>query len=171
MASIASRLGIEFSSVEDGRPGWMKSMNRIASLTPLRGLDVFRTLPKKPISLDGYAPGSGPRVDQVVGEQPSDENAAAWHHQLAVLPHLQITDGRGDVAGQDIRARPLRVGEAGRCHVLGSAVQCNADRPPGHIDHRSPGAGEDLVRPPAEEERGRTAVDLVDMVPGFGIDK
>src|SRR5438045_7971706 len=78
MASIASRLGIKFSSVEGGRPGWMKSMNRIASLTPLRGLDVFRTLPKKPISLDGYAPGSGPRVDQIesgvrtgIGEQPS----------------------------------------------------------------------------------------------------
>src|SRR6266545_6327003 len=130
MASIASRLGIEFSSVEDGRPGWMKSMNRIASLTPLRGLDVFRTLPKKPISLDGYAPGSGPRVDQIerhvrtgigeqpcalaeddgideqvelidqiMGEQPSDEDTAAGHQQITVLLCLQITDGRGDVAG------------------------------------------------------------------------
>src|SRR4030081_2785270 len=202
MAPIASRLGIKFSSVEGGRPGWMKSMNRIASLTPLRGLDVFRPLPKRPISLDGYAPGSGPRVDQiesvvrtgigeqpcalaeddgiddqvelvdqVVGEQPSDEDTAAWHQQLAVLLRLQIADGRGDVAGQDTRARPLRIGEAGRCHVLGPAVQCHADWPLGHIDHRSPGAGEDLVRPPAEEERGRTAVDLVDVIPGFGIDK
>src|SRR5216684_5936736 len=202
MAPIASRVGTKFSSVEGARPGWMKSMNRIASLTPLRGLDVFRPLPKRPISLDGYTPGSGPRVDQiesgvrtgigeqpcalaehdgvddqvelvdqVVGEQPSDEGTAAWHQQFAVRLRLQITDGRCDVAGQDTRARPLRVGEAGRCHVLGPAVQCDADRPLGHIDHRSPGAGEDLVRPPAEEERGRTAVDLVDMVPGFGIDK
>src|ERR1700737_1847783 len=202
MASIASRLGIKFSSVEGGRSGWMKSMNRIASLTPLCGPDIFGPLPKRPISLDGYAPGSGPRVDQiesgvrtgigeqpcalaeddgiddqvelvdqVVGEQPSDEGTAAWHQQLAVLLRLQITDGRGDVSGQDTRARPPRVGEAGRCHVLGPAVQCNADRPLGHIDHRSPGAGEDLIRPPAEKERGRTAVDLVDMVPGFGIDK
>src|SRR5260370_30481168 len=77
MAPIASRLGIKFSSAEGGRSGWMKSMNRIASLTPLRGLDVFRPLPERPISLDGYAPGSGPRVDQIeggvragIGEQP-----------------------------------------------------------------------------------------------------
>src|ERR1700736_6548005 len=77
MVPIASRLGIKFSSVEGGRRGWMKSINRIASLTPLRGLDVFRALPKRPISLDGDAPGSGPRVDQIesgirtgIGEQP-----------------------------------------------------------------------------------------------------
>src|SRR5260370_6980493 len=55
----------------------MKIMNRIASLTPLCGLDVIRPLPKSPISLDGYAPGRGPRVDQIesgvltgIGEQP-----------------------------------------------------------------------------------------------------
>src|SRR5258708_12952297 len=34
-----------------------------------------------------------------------------------------------------------------------------------------PGAGKDLVRPRAEQKRGRAAVDLVDMVPGFGIEK
>src|SRR3982074_139211 len=92
----------------------------------------------RPISLDGYAPGSGPRVDQlergvrtgigeqpcaladddgigeqlelvdqVVGEQPSDEGTAAGHQQFAVLLRLQITDPRSDVAGQDTRARPL----------------------------------------------------------------
>src|SRR4030081_3255771 len=175
MVPIASRLGIKFSSVEGGRPGWMKSMNRIASLTPLRGLDVFRPLPESPISLDGYAPGCGLRadqiesgvrtgigeqpcalaehdgiddqvelVDQVVGEQPSDKGTAAWHYQLAGLLRLENADGRGDVAGQDSRARPLRVGEAVRCHVLGPAVQCDSDRPLGHIDLRSPGAGEDL---------------------------
>jgi hypothetical protein len=53
-------------------------------------------------------------VDQAVGEQPSDEDTAAGHQQFAVLLRLQITDGRGDVAGQDTRARPPRVGEAGR---------------------------------------------------------
>src|SRR5713226_2252845 len=129
MAAIASRLGITFSSVDGGRSGWMKSMNRIASLTPLRGLDVFRPLPKRPISLDGDAPGRGARidqiesgvrtgigeqpcalaeddgiddqvelVDQVVGEQPSDEDTAAGHQQFAVFTRLQIADGRGDVA-------------------------------------------------------------------------
>src|SRR5216683_2412395 len=200
MAPIASRLGIKFSSVEGGRPGWMKSINRIASLTPLRGLDVFRPLPKRPISLDGYAPGSGPRVDQIesgvrtgigeqpcalaeddgiddqvelidqiVGEQPSDEGTAAWHHQFAVLMRLQITDGRGDVAGQDSRARPLRVREAGRCHVLGPAVQRDPDRVLHQVGHGSPGAGEDLVRQPAEQERGRAAVNLVDIVPALGV--
>src|SRR5258708_13821327 len=117
----------------------MKSMNRIASLTPLCGLDVIRPLPKSPISLDGYAPGSGPRVDQiesgvrtgigeqpcalaeddgiddqvelvdqVVGEQPSDEGTTAWHHQFAILLRLQITAGRADVAVQANRACPLR---------------------------------------------------------------
>src|SRR5712692_2181533 len=39
------------------------------------------------------------------------------------------------------------------------------------MGHRSPGAGEDLVRPPAKEERGRAAVDLVEIVPGFGVEK
>ena len=110
-------------------------------------------------------------VDQVVGEQPSDEDTAAGHQQFAVLLRLQITDGLGDVADQDTRARPLRVGEAGRYNVLGPAVQRGANRARHHIGERPPGSGEDLVRPPAEQKRGRGAVDLVDMVPGFGIDK
>src|SRR5258708_12342369 len=139
MAPIASRLGIKFSSAEGGRPGWMKSMNRIASLTPLRGLDVFRPLPKRPISLDGYAPGSAPRVDQiqsgvrtgigeqpctlaednriddqvelvdeVVGEQPSDEGTTAWHHQFAVLLPLHIPPSRCHLPGHHRRPSPLR---------------------------------------------------------------
>src|SRR2546428_5490281 len=165
------------------------------------GLYVLRT-PERPIGLNGDAPGSGPRVDQVerevrtgigeqscaladddgigeqvelvdqvVGEQPSDEGTAAGHQQCAVLMRLQITDGRGDVAVQDSRARPQRVGEAGRCHVLGPAVQRGGDRARARIGHRSPGAGEDLVRPPAKEERSRAAVDLVEIVPGFGVEK
>src|SRR2546428_3350672 len=84
---------------------------------------------------------------------------------------LQITDGRGDVAVQDSRARPLRIGEAGRCHVLGPAVQRGGDRARARIGHRSPGAGENLVGPPAKEKRGRAAVDLVEIVPGFGVEK
>src|SRR5438093_13040804 len=84
---------------------------------------------------------------------------------------LQITDGCGDVALQDSRARPLRIGEAGRCHVLGPAVQRGGDRARARIGHRSPGSGEDLVRPPAKEEGGRAAVDLVEIVPGFGVEK
>jgi hypothetical protein len=84
---------------------------------------------------------------------------------------LQITDGRGDVAVQDSRARPLRVGDAGRDHVLGPAVQRRGYRIRARIGHRSPVAGEDLVRPPAKEERGRAAVDLVEIVPGFGVEK
>src|SRR2546430_11064250 len=115
------------------------------------GLYVLRT-PVRPIGLDGDAPGSGPRVDQVerdvrtgigeqsraladddgigeqvelvdqvVGEQPSDEGTAAGHQQCAVLMRLQITDRRGDVAVPDSRARPLRVGEAGRFDALAPA--------------------------------------------------
>src|SRR5207302_8008520 len=87
------------------------------------------------------------------------------------LMPLQITDSRGDFAVQDSRARPLRVGEAGRCHVLGPAVQRGGDRVRARIGHRSPVAGEDLVRPPAKEERGRAAVDLVQIVPGFGVEE
>src|SRR6266567_1356326 len=69
------------------------------------------------------------------------------------------------------RAPPLRIGKAGRCHILGPAVQRGGDRARARIGHRSPGAGEDLVRPPAKEECGRAAVDLVEIVPGFGVEK
>src|SRR4030081_446443 len=84
---------------------------------------------------------------------------------------LQITDGRGDIAVQDRRARPLRIGEAGRCHVLGPAVQRGGDRTRARIGHRSPGAGEALVRPPAKETRGPGAVALVEIAPGLGVKK
>src|SRR5436309_14265328 len=110
-------------------------------------------------------------VNQVIGEQPSEEDAAAGHKQVALLLRLQITDGHGDVARQDSRARPLRVGEGRRCHVLGPAIQCEADRACRHVRYRSPGAGEDLVRPTAEEERGCTTVDLIEIVRCFGVDK
>ena len=110
-------------------------------------------------------------VDQVVGEQPSDEDTAAGHQQCAVLMHLQITDGRSDVAAQDGRARPLRIGKTGGRHVLGPAVQRRGDRARARIGHRSPGAAKDLVRPAAKEERDRVAVDLVEIVPGLAVEK
>src|SRR5437879_11287853 len=110
-------------------------------------------------------------VDQVIGEQPSEEDTAAGHKQVALLLRLQITDGQGDVARQDSRARPLRVGEGARCHVLVPAIQCGPDRACGHFGYRSPGAGEDLVRPTAEEKRGLAPVDLIQLVRCFGVDK
>src|SRR5436309_7179529 len=100
-------------------------------------------------------------VNQVIGEQPSEEDAAAGHKQVALLLRLQITDGHGDVARQDSRARPLRVGEGGRCHVLGPAVQCGADRACGHFGYRSPGAGEDLVCRLLLEKKNCAAVDMI----------
>src|SRR5437588_11903179 len=103
-----------------------------------RGRYVLRASPKRPISLDRYAPGGRTRVDQieravrtgireqpraladdhgiddkvelvdqVIGEQPSEEDAAAGHEQVAPLLRFQITDGHGDVAGEGSRARPL----------------------------------------------------------------
>src|SRR5919108_3565486 len=59
---------------------------------------------------------------------------------------------------------PLRIGECGRCDVLGPRVQRHRDRvvalicPP---RAGSPGAGEDLVGPPAEQERVGALEDLV----------
>src|SRR5450755_1324766 len=79
--------------------------------------------------------------------------------------------GRGRVTGQDSRAMPLRVGEAGRCHVFRPLIQRNPDREGTHLFDCSPGAGKDFVGPAAKQERDRAAVDLVDLVPGFGIDK
>src|SRR5258708_22601600 len=111
MAPIASRLGIKFSSAEGGRPGWMKSMNLIASLTPLRGLDVFRPLPKRPISLDGYAPGRAPRVDQIqsgvrtgIGEQP------------CTLAEDNRMDDQDELVDQDDGAQPSDTGTSAWHH-------------------------------------------------------
>src|SRR5437870_4094497 len=104
-----------------------------------RGRYVLRAPPKRPISLNRYAPRGRTRVDQieravrtgireepraladdhgiddevelvdqVSGEQPSEEDTAAGHKQVALLLRLQITDGQGDVARQDSRPRPQR---------------------------------------------------------------
>src|SRR5215472_16415014 len=105
----------------------------------------------------------GDLVDKLVVQQPADQAAAAVHLQLTRWLGFQLADVGRDVTGQDGRVRPPRFGERGRCGVLGPAVQRSADRARAHLGYRSPGAGEDLVGPPAEQERVGTLVDLVDI--------
>ena len=99
-------------------------------------------------------------VDEVVLEQPSDQGRAAVHLQLTRPLGLQLADGGREVAGEDGRVRPARFGERGRCEVLGPRVQGSGDLVVGRILRRgassllrAPEAGEELVRPPAEQER------------------
>src|SRR5215218_5661807 len=112
---------------------------------------------------DHRADQQGELVDQLVGEEPADQVAAAVHLQLASRLGLQLADGGREVTGEDGRVRPLQVGEGGRGHVLGLGVQ---RRPDGlvvaaRIRPGSPGAGEDPVGPPAEQERIGSLIDLV----------
>src|SRR5947209_8556288 len=65
---------------------------------------------------------------------------------------------------------PPRVGESRRYHVLGPRVQRCPDRAIARIVPRSPGAGEDLVGPPAEEECLGALVDLVHHRRGFVVE-
>src|SRR6266568_73826 len=109
-------------------------------------------------------------VDQVVVEQPPEQGAAAVHLQLASRLGFQLADGGRELTGEDGRARPPRVGECGRCHVLGLRVQRRPDRAVARIVPRSPGAGEDLVGQPAEQERVGALVDLVHDRPGFVVE-
>src|SRR5207237_3321947 len=67
-------------------------------------------------------------VDEVVFEQRPDQGAAAVHLQLTPRLRFQLADGRREVTGEDGRVRPLRVGERGRCDVLGLRVQGSCDR-------------------------------------------
>jgi transposase len=106
-------------------------------------------------------------VDQVVVEQPPDQGAAAVHLQLTSRLGLQLPDGGRDLTGEDGRVRPLRVGERGRRHVLGHRVQRFRDGVDARICHCSPGAGEDLVGPSAEQERVSALVNLVKVRPGL----
>ena len=69
----------------------------------------------------------GDLVDQVVGAA-ADQGAAAMHLQLTCRLGFQRADGRRDVTGEDGSVRPVRVGERGRCHVLGPRVQRHGDR-------------------------------------------
>jgi hypothetical protein len=85
-------------------------------------------------------------------EQPADQGAAAPHLQLTTRLRSQLADGGRDVTGQDGRVRPSLVSERGRGDILGPRVQRLSDWV-SRIHTSSPGAGEDLVGPPAQQER------------------
>src|SRR5215218_2259976 len=94
-------------------------------------------------------------VDELVVEQAAYEVTAAVHLQLAARPGLQLADGGREASGEDARFRPPWLGERGRRDVLGARVQRRRDRVVSLIcapGAGSPGAGEDLVRHPAEQE-------------------
>jgi hypothetical protein len=55
------------------------------------------------------------------------------------------------VVGEDGGVRPLRIGECGRCHVLGLRVQGRGDGVDARIFHRTPRAADVLVGPPPEQ--------------------
>src|ERR1700704_2791546 len=109
-------------------------------------------------------------VDKLFVEQPADQSATALHLQLASRLGFQRADGGRDITGEDGRVRPARIGERGRCDVLGLRVQGRPDRAVARIVPRSPGAGEDLVGPAAEQERVGTLEDLVHDRPGFVVE-
>src|ERR1700716_2715440 len=109
-------------------------------------------------------------VDKLVVEQPPEQGDAAVHLQLASRLGFQLADGGRDLTGEDGRVRPARFGERGRCHVLGLRVQRLPDRVVTRIWPRSPGAGKDLVGPPAEQERVGALVDLAHDRPGFVVE-
>src|SRR5262249_38682439 len=76
----------------------------------------------------------------------------------------------------DGRVRPERFGERGRCEVLGLRVQGGCDRVAAGILRRGAGpflrtpvAGEELVGAPAEKERVRALVGLVDEGHGLAV--
>jgi hypothetical protein len=100
-------------------------------------------------------------VDEVVVEQPPEQDAAAVYLQLASGPGFQLANASRDVFGEDGRVRPLRVEGSGRCHVLEPRVQRRPDRAVARIVPSSPGVGEDFVGAPAEQERVGALVDLV----------
>ena len=91
-------------------------------------------------------------VDEVVVEQRPDQGTAAVHLQLSPRLGFQLADGRREVTGEDGRVRPLRVGDRGRGEVLGRRVQGVGDRMAAPM-HRAPVRGEEVVGPPAEQER------------------
>src|SRR5207244_11608194 len=96
--------------------------------------------------------------------------AGAVRLQLASRPGFQLADGGRDLTGENGRVRPPRVGECGRRHVLGQRVQRRPDRAVARIVPRSPGAGEDLVGPPTEQEGVGALEDLVHDGPGFVVE-
>jgi hypothetical protein len=108
----------------------------------------------------------GHLVDQVVLEQPADQDTAAVYLQLTRRLGLQLADGDCEVIGQDGRVRPARFGERDRGDVLGVSFNTT---PMGwaRISSMLPGAGEELVGPPAEQERVGALVGPGDQRPGL----
>jgi hypothetical protein len=103
-------------------------------------------------------------------EEPADQVPAAVHLQLSSRLGFQLADGGRDVTGEDGRVCPLRVGERGRCHVLGPRVQRRCDGV-ARICHYSPVAGKDLVGGPAEQEGVGALADLVDERRGLVVEE
>src|SRR5207249_8054593 len=93
------------------------------------------------------------------------------HLQLASRLSFQLADRGRNVSGEDGRVRPARFGERGRCHVLGLRVQRRPDRAIARIWPGTPGAGEDLVGPPAKQERVGALVDLVEKRIGLVVER
>jgi hypothetical protein len=109
-------------------------------------------------------------VDEVVLEQPPGQGAAAVHLKLTRRLGFQLADGRREVTGEHGRVRPPRVGEGGRCHVLGPGVQGICDGAAARI-HHAPVAGEKIASPPAEQERAGALVQLVDERHGLAVEQ
>src|SRR5207245_5206735 len=74
------------------------------------------------------------------------------------------------VTGEDGRVRPARFGERVRCDVLGLCVQGTYDGVLQIFPH-APVAGEELVGPPAEQERVGALVELVDERHGLAVEQ
>ena len=110
----------------------------------------------------------GHLVHEVVLEQPPDQGTAAVHLQLTRPFGLQFADRRREVTGQDGRVRPLCVGERVRRDVLRPCVQGTYDGVLQVFPH-APVPGEELVGPPAEQERVGALVRLVDERQGLVI--
>ena len=92
------------------------------------------------------------------------------HLQLTRPFGLQLADRRREITGQDGRVRPARFGERVRCDVLGRLIQGHADRVGAPLFDCPPVAGEDLVGPPAEQERVGALVGLVDERQGLAVE-
>ena len=99
-------------------------------------------------------------VDEVVLEEPSGQGAAADHLELPSRPGFQLLNGGREIAGEEGRAGPLRVGERVRRDVLRLRVQ-GADNRILEIAPHAPIAGEEVVGAAAEQERVGALVGLV----------
>src|SRR6266540_3544979 len=157
-------------------PGGPVDLDRYPVRGGLRSDQFERPVPagvrEQPRALtDNHGEGEqGHLVDKVIIEQPPEQGAAAMHLQLASRLGFQLADGGRDLTGEDGRIRPPGVGECGRCHVLGLRVQRRPDWAVARIVPRSPGAGEDLVGPAAEQEGVGALVDLVHDRPGLVVE-